>query len=392
MKKVILIRYGEIMLKGLNRPFFENTLIENIKKVLRVTGKSRIKKKRGRIYVEPEDEGYDVQAAINRLKNVFGIMSVSPAFCVDNEFNEIKKCALQVAKEAIDKGTGTSFKVETKRENKKFYMDSPEINRELGRYLLMELPVLKVDVNNPSFVVNVEVRDLTYIYTELIKGYGGLPVGTGGKAMLLLSGGIDSPVAGWMMAKRGIMIEAVHFHSYPYTSERSKEKVIELVKILSLYCHNIDLHVVPFTNIQLEISEKCPHDMITIIMRRMMMKIAGKLAESTGSMALITGESLGQVASQTLQSLLVTNAATNMLVFRPLVGMDKNEVVDIARNIGTYETSILPYEDCCTLFVAKHPETKPRLEKVLIAESRLDIDKLVKEAMEGTETISISYG
>ncbi len=392
MKKVILIRYGEIMLKGLNRPFFENTLIENIKKVLRVTGKSRIKKKRGRIYVEPEDEGYDVQAAINRLKNVFGIMSVSPAFCVDNEFNEIKKCALQVAKEAIDRGTGTSFKVETKRENKKFYMDSPEINRELGRYLLMELPVLKVDVNNPSFVVNVEVRDLTYIYTELIKGYGGLPVGTGGKAMLLLSGGIDSPVAGWMMAKRGIMIEAVHFHSYPYTSERSKEKVIELVKILSLYCHNIDLHVVPFTNIQLEISEKCPHDMITIIMRRMMMKIAGKLAESTGSMALITGESLGQVASQTLQSLLVTNAATNMLVFRPLVGMDKNEVVDIARNIGTYETSILPYEDCCTLFVAKHPESKPRLEKVLIAESRLDIDKLVKEAMEGTETISISYG
>lgn len=390
MKKLILIRYGEIMLKGLNRPFFENTLIGNIKRVLQGLGKSKIKKKRGRIYIEPENEGYDIQAAMNKLKNVFGIISISPALCVENDFEEIKKCTLQITRETIDKGIGNSFKVETKRENKRFYMDSPEINRELGRYLLIELPELQVDVNNPSFVVQVEVRERTYIYTELIKGYGGLPVGTGGKAMLLLSGGIDSPVAGWMMAKRGIMIEAVHFYSYPYTSERSKEKVIELAKTLSSYCNNIDLHVVPFTKIQLEISENCPNDIITIITRRMMMKISEKLAESTGSMALITGESMGQVASQTLQSLSVTNAATNMLVFRPLIGMDKNEVVDIARKIGTYDISILPYEDCCTLFVPKHPETKPKLEKVLSTELELDMDELIKEALEETETISIS--
>lgn len=411
MKKVILIRYGEIMLKGLNRPFFENALVENIKRVLRRLGSSRIIKKRGRIYIKPENEEFDIQAAVKKLKNVFGIISISPALCVDNDFEEIKKHALQIAMEAIGKdtdkdtgskdigkgtceitckGTGISFKVETKRENKSFYMDSMEINSELGRYLLTELPELKVDVNNPSFVIHVEVREHTYIYAELIKGYGGLPVGTGGKAMLLLSGGIDSPVAGWMMAKRGIRIEAVHFYSYPYTSERSREKVIELVRILSSYCLDINLHIVPFTNAQLEISEKCPHDMITIIMRRMMMKISEKLAETTGSMALVTGESMGQVASQTLQSLSVTNAATNMLVFRPLIGMDKNEVIDIARKIGTYEISILPYEDCCTLFVAKHPETKPKLERVLSAESVLDTDKLVKEALEGTDTIYIS--
>ncbi|NSW92235.1 MAG: tRNA 4-thiouridine(8) synthase ThiI [Firmicutes bacterium] len=389
MKKVILVRYGEIMLKGLNRSSFENKLISNIKRALYTLGKAKIEKSQGRIYVEPEDEKFDVEKAMEKLSRVFGIVSISPALCVNNDFEEIKKCALYITKEALAKGIGTTFKVETKRGNKKFHMDSPEINRELGGYLLSELPLLRVDVNNPSFIVSVEVREFTYVYTELITGYGGLPVGTNGKAMLLLSGGIDSPVAGWMMTKRGVEIDAVHFYSYPYTSERSKEKVIELAKILSLYCYDINLHIVPFTHVQLEIAEKCPHDQMTIIMRRIMMMISEKLAESTGSLALITGESMGQVASQTIQSLAVTNAAVSMPVFRPLIGMDKNEVIDIARKIKTYNTSILPYEDCCTVFVAKHPETKPRLEKILLSESKLDIDKLIKEALEGIETIKI---
>lgn len=387
MKELILVRCGEIMLKGLNRPYFENKLLGNIKKSINEYGKSRIVKSYGRIFIEPLDNNFDNEGAIERLTKVFGIVSVSPVICVNSDFEEIKKYSLNIAKQQLEEGIGTTFKVETKRANKKFPLISPEINRDLGAYLLSELPSLTVDVINPSFVINVEIRDNTYLFTKIFSSLGGLPVGSSGKAMLLLSGGIDSPVAGWMMSKRGIKLDAVHYYSYPYTSERSKEKVIDLVKSLSLYCFNINLYVIPFTDIQLEIAKKCPKDQVTIIIRRTMMKIAEKLSAATGALALITGESLGQVASQTIQGLTVTNAAVQAPVFRPLIGMDKSEVIDIAKTIGTYETSILPYEDCCTMFTAKHPETKPKLKEILISESILDLECLIDKAIENVEVI-----
>lgn len=380
------------MLKGLNRYYFEDKLVSNIKKTLSKlgeSGKARVIKSHGRIFIEPQDESFDFEKAIERLSKIFGIVSISPVLRINTDFEEIKKHSLYIVKKQLDKGIGTTFKVETKRANKNFHMNSPEINRELGSYLLSELPSLSVDVSYPSFIVNVEVRDFTYLFIDIIPSFGGMPVGSSGKAMLLLSGGIDSPVAGWMMAKRGIEIDAVHFYSYPYTSERSKEKVIDLAKILSQYCYSINLHIVPFTDIQLEIADKCPHDQLTIIMRRVMMIIAERLAKYSGALALITGESLGQVASQTIQSLTVTNSVVKMPVFRPLIGMDKNEVIEIARKIKTYDTSILPYEDCCTVFVAKHPETKPKLERILASESKLNIEELVKKALEGVEIIRI---
>jgi thiamine biosynthesis protein ThiI len=389
MEEIILIRYGEIMLKGLNRSYFENKLVSNIKNTLNKLGKTKIIRSHGRIFIESQDEAFDREKAIGRLEKVFGIVSISPVLRIANNFENIKKHSLHIAKQQIEEGAGTTFKIETKRSNKKFHMNTPEINSELGAYLLSELPALKVDVNNPSFTVHVEIRDFTYLFTKIYPSFGGLPVGSSGKAMLLLSGGIDSPVAGWMMAKRGVEIEAIHFYSYPYTSERSKEKVIELAKELSSYCLNINLHIVPFTDIQLEIANKCPKDQLTIIMRRVMMSIAKKIAESTRCNALITGESLGQVASQTIQSLSVTNASIDMPIFRPLIGMDKNEIIEIAKKINTYETSILPYEDCCTVFVAKHPETKPKLKNILLSESNLDLNKLIEKASGNVETISI---
>jgi len=404
MKKVILVRYGEIILKGLNRPVFEDKLVNNIKKALYGIGKVDVRKSQGRIYIEPQSDEYDFESAMDRLKRIFGIVSVSPVWKVETDFEEIKRYSLSMVKDLIQRKGRTglfkrghsettenrTFKVETKRGNKRFPMQSPEISMELGAYILENLSELKVDVHNPSFILYVEVREYSYIYSEIIPAYGGLPVGTNGKALLLLSGGIDSPVAGWMMAKRGVEIDAVHFHSYPYTSERSKEKVIELAKKLSEYCCQIKLHIVPFTEIQLEINEKCPLDQLTIIMRRFMMIIAERLAKSSGSLALITGESMGQVASQTIQSLAVTNAVVSMPVFRPLIGMDKNEVIEIARKIDTFETSILPYEDCCTVFVAKHPKTRPNPEKIILSESKLNIEELAAKAVENTEVIRIT--
>lgn len=388
-KKLILIRYGEIMLKGLNRSHFENKLIKNIRYSLSGLGRINIRKTQGRIFIEPLTDDYDIYKATDALSKVFGIVSVSPVVKIKNDFDEIKLMALKLARMAVESGKGTTFKVITKRADKNFPLDSQEINIELGGFLLDNIPSITVDVHNPSFVVFVEVRESSYVYTEVIKANGGLPVGTNGKAMLLLSGGIDSPVAAWMMAKRGLEISAVHFYSYPYTSERSKEKVIDLAKLLTQYCQDVNLYIVPFTEIQEQIAEKCPHTQSTIIMRRFMMIIAEKLASKTGAQALITGESLGQVASQTLESLSVTNAAVSMPVFRPLVGMDKNEVVDLARKLGTYETSILPYEDCCTVFVAKHPETKPKLEKIIFSESKLEIDELIDKALENVELIKV---
>ena len=408
MKKVILVRYGEIILKGLNRPVFEDKLMGNIKKALYGLGKISVIRSQARIYIEPVEESYDFDTAIGKLVHVFGIVSVSIVLKIASDFEEIKKYSLELAKEHVDKLSmsagrrnqgnhcdelqsspgSVSFKVEAKRGDKHFPMQSPEICLELGGYLLDNIPALRVDVHKPDFIFYVEVRESSYIYCDIIPSYGGLPIGTNGKAILLLSGGIDSPVAGWMMAKRGMEIEAVHFYSYPYTSERAKDKVISLAKILARYCYRIKLHIVPFTEIQLEINEKCPEDQLTILMRRVMMKIAEKIALRNSAQALITGESLGQVASQTIQALAVTNASVAMPVFRPLIGMDKNEVIEIARKIDTFETSILPYEDCCTVFVAKHPKTKPKLEEIIKYEEALSEEKIEK-AVQETETIIV---
>jgi thiamine biosynthesis protein ThiI len=408
MKRVILVRYGEIALKGLNRPVFEDKLMSNIKKSLNGLGKITVERSQARVYIEPDDEGYDFDEAVDRLVKVFGIVSVSVALKIKSEFEEIKKFSLIMAQEHIDtlirrnamkQGAASMskdvpasirFKVEAKRGDKKFPMQSPEICNDLGGYLLENIPALKVDVHSPDFIFYVEVRESTYIYCDIIPSNGGLPIGTNGKALLLLSGGIDSPVAGWMMAKRGMEIEAVHFYSYPYTSERAKDKVISLARILARYCYRVKLHIVPFTDIQLEINDKCPEDQITIIMRRAMMRISESIAKKNGAMALITGESLGQVASQTLHGLAVTNAAVTMPVFRPLIGMDKNEVIEIARKIGTFETSILPYEDCCTVFVAKHPRTRPKLDDIIGYEKGLRLEELMDKAVKDTETIIVT--
>lgn len=389
MKKVILVRYGEILLKGLNRPMFERKLIDNIKRAINPLGKAEVSRSQARIYIEPQEEDYDFDEAINLLTKVFGIVSVSPVWKIETDFENIKEKSVIMVKDLLDRKGYKTFKVETKRGNKRFPMDSPEISRELGGHVLSNYPELSVDVKKPDFILYVEVREFTYIYSEIIPGVCGMPIGTNGKAALLLSGGIDSPVAGWMIAKRGVELEAVHFYSYPYTSERAKEKVIELAKILSKYCNKINLHIVPFTDIQLEINEKCPQEQLTIIMRRAMMIIAERIAEKVGALALVTGESVGQVASQTIQSLYVTNSVVKMPVFRPLIGMDKNEVIDIARKIGTYETSILPYEDCCTVFVSKHPNTKPVLEKIVQSEQNANLEELINKAIENTEVLVI---
>lgn len=410
MKKIILVRYGEIILKGLNRPVFEDKLMGNIRKSLYGLGKTNVKKSQARIYIEPMEENFDFDGAIVRLVKVFGIVSVSIVLKINSDFEDIKKQSLELAKKQVMKLTQLSsqknnsanigamdfaqgvisFKVEAKRGDKNFPMQTPEICMELGGYLLENIPALRVDVHKPDFIFYVEVRESTYIYCDIIPSHGGLPIGTNGKAMLLLSGGIDSPVAGWMMGKRGMEIEAVHFYSYPYTSERAKDKVISLAKILSRYCYRIKLHIVPFTEIQLEINGKCPEDQITIIMRRAMMIISEKIAEKNKAQALITGESLGQVASQTIQGLAVTNSVVKMPVFRPLIGMDKNEVIEIARKIDTFETSILPYEDCCTVFVAKHPKTKPKLEEIEMHEAGLQLEEMIKKAINETEVIIVT--
>ncbi len=407
MKKVILVRYGEIILKGLNRPFFEDRLMANIKKSLNGLGEVDVIRSQARIYIEPRDESFDFDKAVNKLIKVFGIVSVSIVLKIDSDFEEIKKHSLIMAQNHVEdlikktvnfkqrkkceEHTGTiSFKVEAKRGNKGFPMKSPQICAELGGYLLEKIAALRVDVHEPDFIFYVEVRENTYIYCDIIPSNGGLPIGTNGKAVLLLSGGIDSPVAGWMMAKRGMEIEAVHFYSYPYTSERAKDKVISLARILAQYFYRIKLHIVPFTQIQLEINDKCPEELLTIIMRRAMMTIAEEIALRNGAQALITGESLGQVASQTPHALAVTNAVVSLPVFRPLIGMDKNEVINIARKIDTYETSILPYEDCCTVFVAKHPKTRPTLIETEKSEEKLQIEAMIEKAINDTEIIIVT--
>ncbi len=387
MKKIILVRYGEIILKGLNRPVFEDKLIGNIKSAIYKSGKAKVIKSQGRIYIEPEEENYDFDEVLQKVTRIFGIVSVSPVWKIDTDYGQIKDNALRLALELVSRNGYKTFKIETKRGNKRFPMQSPEISAGVGEYILNNMPELTVDVKKPDFIIYLEVRENSYVYSETIKAHGGMPIGSNGKAMLLLSGGIDSPVAGWMMGKRGVEIEAVHFYSYPYTSERAKQKVIDLAQIMSRYCGKIRLHVVPFTEIQLAINDNCPEEQLTIIMRRIMMKISEIIARKSEAMALITGESMGQVASQTMQSLYCTDAAVDMPVFRPLIGMDKVEVVDMARKIDTFETSILPYEDCCTVFVAKHPQTKPKLDRIIQSESAVDFEPLIKTAVDNTEVL-----
>jgi len=391
LEKVILLRYGEIHLKGLNRPYFERVLFNNIVKALEEYNGVDVVKAQGRYYVENigDDPGI-----FNSIAKIFGVISFSPAVKVEKDMEAIQRAAEGQVKEAITGYVGKeqmsfTFKVESRRSDKSFPLNSMELSREIGAHLLRRFPGLKVDVHQPMVTIYIEVREWAYVYHQIISGAGGMPVGTNGKAMLLLSGGIDSPVAGWMMAKRGVEIAAVHYHSFPYTSDRSKEKVIELCRILSQYCGSIRLHVVPFTRIQQELYQKCPDSMLTILMRRFMMRIGEMVADKEQAGALVTGESLGQVASQTLESLCATDDAVSMPVLRPLIGMDKIEIIGMAKRIGSYETSILPYEDCCTVFVPKHPVTRPRLDKVREAEKLVEGDELIKEAVANIEVIDI---
>lgn len=362
---LILVKYGELALKGDNRTYFENKLVKNIKNALNGYEDIKVEKTHGRIYIEYPGNVNDI---IDKLKKVFGIVGITIAKKVDLNIETIYKTAIDIMREH----SGKSFKVETRRPNKSFPYESMEISRMVGAKVLENVDNIYVDVHNPDVILNIEIRERAYLYIGVIDGIGGMPLGTNGKAMVLLSGGIDSPVAAWMMMKRGVEVEAIYFHSPPYTQERAKDKVIDLCKTLTEYGQIIYLHVVNFTDFQLAIYDKCPPKMTTIIMRRMMMRVAENIARKYDAMALVTGESLGQVASQTIESLYCTNAVVKMPVFRPLIGMDKSEIVELAQKIGTYDISIRPYEDCCTIFVPKHPLIKPVLEDVIEGEKNLD--------------------
>ena len=380
MRELLLVRYGEIFLKGQNRPVFMRALVKRVKRAVQDLG-ATVYLNDSRIFVT---DYTDQDEAIRKVTKVFGVHSVCPAIEMPKEdFDAV--AAQAVAMMADLKGT---FKVSARRSDKRYPLDSPAINGQIGHRVLVANKNLSVDVKNPDHVMNVEIRDHAYLYVKVIPAVGGMPVGTNGRATLLLSGGIDSPVAGWMIAKRGVHINAVHFHSYPYTSDRAKEKVLDLARILSESCCGIRVHVVPFTKIQMEIHEKCPDEYTTLIMRRFMMRIAERVAISEKSEALITGESIGQVASQTMTALGTTDMVVNMPVFRPVIGFDKTEIIAIAEKIGTMETSSLPYEDCCTVFTPRHPATHPHLDIIEEAEAKLDMEALIQEAIDGIEIVT----
>lgn len=392
MFKAFLIKYAEIGVKGKNRYMFEDALVKQIRHTLkRCDGEYAVRKSDGRIYVDAVSD-FDYDETVAALQKVFGIAGICPMVYVEDEgFEKLSERVVRYIDEVYpDKHK--SFKVAARRARKNYPLNSMEINMELGGVILDAYPEMSVDVHKPDIMLHVEIRDKIYIYSEIIPGPGGMPVGTGGKAMLLLSGGIDSPVAGYMIAKRGVKIDAVYFHAPPYTSERAKQKVIDLAKKVAQYTGPIYLHIINFTDIQLYIYDKCPHDELTIIMRRYMMRIAEHIAKETECLGLITGESIGQVASQTMQSLMATNEVCTIPVYRPLIGFDKMEIVDISEKIDTYETSILPYEDCCTIFVAKHPVTKPNLKFIQKHEENLveKIDELVKTALDTDEVVVVS--
>ena len=389
MYKAFLIKYAEIAIKGKNRYLFEDALVSQMNQALKkVDGTFRIRKEQGRIYVETEGE-FDYDEAIEALKCVFGIVGICPVVILEDEgFDRLAEEVIRYIDMAYPDKNFT-FKVNARRARKNYPLESMEINAKIGEKLLEAYPELKVDVHHPDVMINIEIRSQINLYSTVIPGPGGMPVGTNGKAMLLLSGGIDSPVAGYMIAKRGVCIDATYFHAPPYTSERAKQKVIDLACLVADYSGAIRLHVVNFADVQMAIYDNCPHEELTFIMKRYMIKIADELAEKNDCQCTITGESIGQVASQTMHSLLVTNAVCELPVIRPLIGFDKQEIIDISEKIGTYETSILPYEDCCTIFVAKHPVTKPNKKVIEKSELKLSekIDELVKTAIETTQTI-----
>ncbi len=379
MRELLLVRYGEIFLKGQNRPVFMRALVKRVKRAVQELG-ATVYLNDSRIFVTDYD---DQEEAIRRVTKVFGVHSVCPAIEMPKEnFDAVAAQAVVMMSEL--RGT---FKVSARRSDKRYPLDSPAINAEIGHRVLVANKNLSVDIKKPDHVLNVEIRDHAYLYVKVVPAVGGMPVGTNGRATLLLSGGIDSPVAGWMVAKRGVHISAVHFHSYPYTSDRAKEKVLDLARILSESCCGIRVHIVPFTKIQMEIHEKCPEEYTTLIMRRFMMRIAERVARLEGAEALITGESIGQVASQTMTALGTTDMVVDMPVFRPVIGFDKAEIVAIAEKIGTMETSSLPYEDCCTVFTPRHPATHPHMDMILKGESQLDVEGLIQEAMDGIEIV-----
>ena len=388
IKEILLCKYGEIVLKGANRKYFEDMLCREVKKRVRNYGNFEVYRAQSTIYIDPRDGLCDLDGAFAAASKVFGIAAIARAAVCEKNMESI----FETVKEYIPRfleGKRT-FKVEGKRSDKTFALDSMEIAREIGGVVLSVCPRMRVDVHKPDVTVKVEIREFgAYVSAGQFKGAGGMPIGTNGKGLLLLSGGIDSPVAGYMMAKRGLRLDAIHFESFPYTSERAREKVLELASIIAEYSGDIFVHVVSLTHIQEELVKACEEDYFTLLLRRYMMTIAERVARETDSLALITGESLGQVASQTMQALAVTDNAVNMPVFRPCIGMDKEEIVTVSRAMGAFETSIQPYEDCCTVFTPKHPKTKPVLEKVLAEENKLDFEALVTEALESKYTVHI---
>ena len=391
MFTAFLIKYAEIGIKGKNRYLFEDALVHQIKFALKkCEGRFLIHKSQGRIYVEAQGE-FDYDETIKRLQKVFGISGICPVVYVEDEgFEKLCDRVIRYITDVYPDRNKT-FKVHSRRARKDYPKESMEINADIGEAILNACPEMSVDVHDPQILLNIEIREKIYIYSEIIPGPGGMPVGTGGKAMLLLSGGIDSPVAGYMIAKRGVKIDAVYFHAPPYTSERAKQKVVDLARVVSAYAGPVWLHVINFTDIQLYIYEKCPHEELTIIMRRYMMRIAEHIAKETGCLGLITGESIGQVASQTMNSLIATNEVCELPVYRPLIGFDKNEIVSVSQKIDAFETSIQPYEDCCTIFVARHPVTKPNVNVIRRHERNLEerIDELVQTALNTRELIVV---
>lgn len=391
---IFIVRCGEVALKGMNKPYFERMLLDRIKKLLKKFDGVKAYRHEGLIFVRadkelnPGTEGK--QAILKEIGKVFGVASISPAMECESTMEDIGQTAVEYMMEAIEERGVKTFKVNAKRADKNFPVKSPDISRQIGAAVLKGCKVLKVDVHNPDVKLFVDVRhDKSYVYQDKIPGFGGLPLGTNGKGMSLLSGGIDSPVATWMMAKRGMMIEAVHFHSFPYTSQRAREKVEELAALVATYCGRFRMHVINLLPIQEQIVQNCPEEETTILVRRFMMRIAEELAAGNGCSMLITGENLGQVASQTAEALVVTDASVKMPVMRPLIGLDKTDIMDLAKEIGTYDKSIEPYEDCCTVFLPKHPATKPKLERILASESKLDCEGLIREAIEKEEIVEI---
>ena len=397
MEKVLIVKYGEIALKGMNKPYFERVLMERIRSCIKDYEEAQVWRYEGVVFVRAnEPERMEEMAA--EVARVFGVSTVSIAAEVESDMEVISQAAAEYMRRLRKERVIRTFKVETKRSNKQFPVTSPEISRRVGARILKtqnDDPAypLTVDVHEPDCLLFIDVRrDKSYIYHDKHTGFGGLPLGTNGKGLVLLSGGIDSPVAAWMMAKRGMLIEAIHFHSYPYTSDRAKEKVVELTRILGGYCGRIKLHCVNLLEIQMAINEACPQEQMTILSRRFMMKIAQRLSQRIKADVLITGENMGQVASQTVQGLVVTDQSVQMPVMRPLIGMDKVDIMELAQKIGTFETSIQPFEDCCTVFLPKHPSTKPRLEKILDSEKALDQERLIQRALEEMETIMVQPG